>query len=118
MTPGELMQKRKSNEHPKHLESDGSGRRLEMCVASMKICEAPYYQWKSKYVEASDIRCLSDLEEEGRVFKAMYARVVFRTTDLQGLLVNNISPLISFESGPPSEQTLLSNPANTPGVSH
>jgi putative transposase len=82
------MRKSKFSEHQiiAILKAVEAGRTVRDVCREHEISEATYYQWKSKYggMEASDIRRLRELEEENRRLKAMYARALFRTSDLEG----------------------------------
>ena len=49
---------------------------VELC-RSHGISQSTYYNWKAKYggMEASDLRCLKELEAQNRRLKQMYAEL-------------------------------------------
>jgi putative transposase len=72
-----IMRKSKFSEH----QIIGALKRAEQDVAVKDLCRelgvsvAAFYQWRSKYggMEASDLKCIKDLEAENQRLKQMYA---------------------------------------------
>lgn len=50
------------------------GRLIKEVCREYGISDATYYNWKTKYgcMEASDVKCLKELEDENRRLKSMF----------------------------------------------
>ena len=56
------------------------------------ISPATYYQWKSKYggMEASDLRCVRELEAESAKLKRMYAELALDVVAMKDLIAKKL----------------------------
>lgn len=58
----------------------------------MRIPDATYYAWRSKYggMEASDVRRLRELEDENAKLKRMYADLALEVTALKDVIAKKL----------------------------
>ncbi len=58
----------------------------------MKVSQAAYYKWKTKYggMEASDIRRLKELEDENRKLKNLFANLSLENEALKDVIAKKL----------------------------
>ena len=68
------------------------GRQVKDVCRELGISDATDYTWKSKYggMEASDIRRLKEIEEEGARLKRMYADLPLEVTALKDVIAKKL----------------------------
>lgn len=74
------------------LKEADAGRPVDEIWRSYGISSATYYKWKAKYggLEASEIKRLKELEQEGSKLKRLYADMALETAALKDVIAKKL----------------------------